>query len=533
MLSPHQSNPFLKPGEILNNRYQILSHLGEGGFGAVYQADDIILKTACAIKENLDYREEAQHQFEREALMLAGLRHSNLPRVTDYFIMPGQGQYLVMDYVEGYDLQTILERVGQPLDEKQVMTWTDQICDALIYLHSQNPPIIHRDIKPANIKITSTAQAMLVDFGIAKHDDQKSKTDAGAKAITAGYSPIEQYGQEGTDARADIYALGATLYTLLTAQRPPESIALASGTPLAKPCELNPRLSSHVEQAILRAMETQTADRFLNVAEFRKALMNPHIQSSYPTIKQSAPRFEREANDVHVSVVVNQPTQSSGVSRVGAAQIVLPSCRLAVKMEWITIPQGDFLFGEDCAKIYLPAFQIAKYPTTNQQYKDFLEAHPQYSPPGYWKEHSFPMGKHYHPVVGVSLYDALAFCKWLGCRLPTEEEWEKAARGSDSRLYPWGNDWQVKRYCNNWDTQIGGTSPVEKYLQGTSPFGVQDMVGNTWEWTASEYQGPYMHVLKGGSWRVFGGFTVRINQRDYLTLADFRDDVGFRCASSI
>jgi formylglycine-generating enzyme required for sulfatase activity len=138
-----------------------------------------------------------------------------------------------------------------------------------------------------------------------------------------------------------------------------------------------------------------------------------------------------------------------------------------------------------------------------------------------------------HPVVNISLKDALAFCDWMGCRLPSEQEWEKAARGADGRTYPWGEGWRDGLYCNNLDARIRGTSPVDKYPEGVSPFSVWDMVGNVWEWTNSEYQGPYMHVLRGGSWRLFGSFAVRVVQRDSLTTGDLRDDLGFRPARTV
>ncbi len=128
----------LNPGQILNKRYRIIRQLGQGGFATIYRAEDLTQKSLCALKENLDYWDELQRQFEREARILAGLHHPNLPHVMDYFIQPAQGQYLVMDYVEGYDLQDVLDRISQPLIEKKVLEWIDQICDALIYLHTQN-----------------------------------------------------------------------------------------------------------------------------------------------------------------------------------------------------------------------------------------------------------------------------------------------------------------------------------------------------------------------------------------------------------
>jgi serine/threonine protein kinase len=218
-------------GQILNTRYRIVKLLGQGGFGAVYRAWDLNLNRPCAIKENLETAPEAQQQFQREAQMLSNLHHPNLPRVIDYYFISGQGQYLVMDFVEGEDLQSILDNAGSTLTESQVLPWIRQVCDALSYLHHQNPPIIHRDVKPRNIIITPAGQAMLVDFGIAKRYDPQSKTTMGARAVTPGYSPNEQYGHGTTDSISDIYALGATLYTLLTNQVPVESVQ-RTATPL-------------------------------------------------------------------------------------------------------------------------------------------------------------------------------------------------------------------------------------------------------------------------------------------------------------
>ena len=262
----------LKDGQVLNSRYQIVRLLGQGGFGAVYQAWDLNLKVPCAVKENFETNPSAMRQFEREATMLAGLRHPNLPRVTDHFIIEGQGQYLVMDYIEGEDLKAIMERDEKPLPEIQVTGWLVEICDALSYLHSQ-PAVIHRDIKPANIKITPDGKAMLVDFGIAKAYSPESRTTQGARALTPGYSPFEQYGQAPTDSRSDIYALGATAYDVLTGQAPPESIARMAGAALPAPRSLNPAISAQTEVAILKALEILPDKRFQNAREFKQALV--------------------------------------------------------------------------------------------------------------------------------------------------------------------------------------------------------------------------------------------------------------------
>jgi Tol biopolymer transport system component len=262
----------LSIGQVLNHRYRIDALLGQGGMGAVYRAWDMNLNIPVAVKENLNTSLEAQRQFGREANILACLSHPNLPRVTDYFFIPGQGQYLVMDLVEGEDLEELIGQHG-PLPESQVLGWVAQVCNALAYLHAQPSPIIHRDIKPANIKIRPDGRAMLVDFGIAKIYVAQLSTTSGARAVTPGFSPPEQYAQGRTDARSDVYALGATMYAALVGQSPPDAIdRLARGVKLVPLRQTNPQISSAVEQAVLKAMNVDVARRFQNVDEFRGTL---------------------------------------------------------------------------------------------------------------------------------------------------------------------------------------------------------------------------------------------------------------------
>ena len=264
----------LNPGQILNNRYRIVKLLGQGGFGAVYKAWDLNLSAPCAVKENFDTSPEASRQFTREASMLANLHHANLPRVTDHFSLAGQGQYLVMDFVEGQDLEEMRCASGGKLPEAQVLSWIEQVLDALDYLHQQKPAVIHRDLKPANIKITPDNRAVLVDFGIAKTYNPQLKTTLGARAVTPGYSPIEQYGQTNavTDARTDIYALGATLYTLLTGQEPPEAPLRTLSDLLVPPRQLNPAISPAIDAALLHALQVHPDRRFQSVGEFKKVI---------------------------------------------------------------------------------------------------------------------------------------------------------------------------------------------------------------------------------------------------------------------
>ena len=259
-------------GETLNNRYRIVKLLGEGGFGAVYRAWDLSLKHPCALKENLEVSPEAQRQFEREATVLAQLTHPNLPRVTDHFVIPGQGQYLVMDFIEGIDLATLVASQGA-VTPHQAIHWISQIADALVYLHSQHSPVIHRDIKPANIRIKPDGTAVLVDFGLVKLYNPQQRTTMGARAVTPGYAPPEQYGQGATDPRTDMYALAATLYTLVTGSEPPESVQRMAGTPLTPVTQMNSQVLPTTSRVIERAMALKPADRYPTVRDFKAALL--------------------------------------------------------------------------------------------------------------------------------------------------------------------------------------------------------------------------------------------------------------------
>ena len=266
----------LQIGSVLAERYRILRVLGQGGMGAVYLATDESLGLPCAVKENLNLSPDSERLFRREATLLASLRHRHLPRVTNHFVLDNQ-QYLVMDYVEGEDLKQRFERQG-PLPEPLVRQWAEQLCDALAYLHGLNPPVIHRDIKPANIKLTPSGEVMLVDFGVARPTTTAPDhhTATNTLAFTPGFTPPEQYGLGRTDARADQYALAATLYNLLTGQAPPDSVErLLGNVALIAPNALRPELSPGLVAALTRALAVQPEDRFASVTAFRAALSAP------------------------------------------------------------------------------------------------------------------------------------------------------------------------------------------------------------------------------------------------------------------
>jgi serine/threonine protein kinase len=249
--------------------------------GAVYRASDEHLLIPVAVKENLFLTEEYGRQFQREAHILAGLRHNNLPHVTDYFSLEHQGQYLVMDFIEGEDLRQRMERMGA-LPERETILIGICICDALTYLHTRQPAIVHRDIKPGNIKVTADGQAVLVDFGLAKILQSGQATSTGARAMTPGYSPPEQYGTARTDARSDVYSLGATLYAALTGIIPEDGLARMTGKAQLTPIrDLAPKINRKLAEAIEKALEVEPENRFQTGEEYKEALIESGELASY------------------------------------------------------------------------------------------------------------------------------------------------------------------------------------------------------------------------------------------------------------
>ena len=281
----------LAQGSLLNNRYRIIEILGRGGMGAVYRATDESLGVEVALKENLFTTDDYARQFRREAVILAGIRHANLPRVTDHFVIDETGQYLVMDYIDGDDLRKRLECDG-PISEGEVVRIAVAACDALAYLHTRKPPIFHRDIKLGNIKIDSAGQVYLVDFGLAKMGWEHEETMTGARAMTPGYSPPEQYGSARTDARSDVYSLGATLYAALTGVIPEDSLMRAiDGVALTPLREHRPDVSARLAKVIEKALEILSANRYQTAEAFKRALLGQ------PEVEAETEKLESEELD--------------------------------------------------------------------------------------------------------------------------------------------------------------------------------------------------------------------------------------------
>ncbi|NOT03002.1 MAG: serine/threonine protein kinase [Anaerolineales bacterium] len=254
----------------LTEKYEILSLVEQGGFGNVYRGRNIKTGKMCAIKENLNTSEEYKEQFQNEAKALEALKendinHLHLPNVIE-FISFGDYSYLVMDFIEGENVKKIVSRDG-PLAINQAIVWISQIGQALYYLHSKTPPFVHRDVKPSNIIVSTSGQAFLIDFGLVKRNNF-DKTLVAAKAFSSGYSPPEQYSQDGTNIKSDIYALGATLFSMITGEVPQDSVARLVKDDLEQQIQKYTELPISTHKIIGKAMALNLSERYDSTLDF-------------------------------------------------------------------------------------------------------------------------------------------------------------------------------------------------------------------------------------------------------------------------
>ncbi len=324
----------LAPDTILQSRYRVVRHLGSGGMGAVYEAIDLRLGHTVALKQALTSDEELWRQFEREARLMAGLNHPVLPRVSDYFT-EGHRAFFVMQFVEGQDLAEIIVQQPGPFPRHAVVAWADQLLDALIYLHSRERQVIHRDIKPHNLKITPMGKIVLLDFGLAKTQIANSADAASSTSVfgyTPRYAPLEQIQDLGTTPQSDIYALGATLYHLLTGVKPPDALARAAALVSAKPSPLRPAnevnfaVGSELAAILDRAMAQNPDERYGSATEFREALRRVGRVDGVPEVELVVHDAPIEATAVEIvetgdTTLVASSVRMGAIGRLGSPAI--------------------------------------------------------------------------------------------------------------------------------------------------------------------------------------------------------------------
>ncbi len=642
---------------LMGGKYRIVKKLGQGGFGITYLAEHVVLRKRVAIKEfffqqfcerddgtshvtvptvgNRELVEKFRRKFVKEAQLIASkLSHPSIVGVTDVFDENGTSYY-VMDYIEGRSLSDIIKERGR-IGEAEAIAIIDSVCRALAYVHSRN--INHLDIKPGNIMVEAeTGNVVLIDFGVAKQYDAATgeATTTTPVGRSHGYSPLEQYKVGGVSQfspESDIYALGATLYKMLTGTTPPEAGDVAQDGLPPIPSDI----SASVRRAITAAMSTAKKDRPHTVAEFLDILHGKTAGGEETEVEEKKPKQKQD--DIEVIVIDDgkgnsgnngnnegrasgssasghnshpqpqpepapQPQRrkwlpwvvAAGVAAVVFAAIMLlrpqpeppsqpqvqqqpqqqppaqqptqpvqqqqeqqpvehqpeserPQSNLPeIEMVWVsggtftmgaTSEQGSDAFDSEkpAHSVTLSGYYIGKYEVTQAQWKAVMGNNP-----SYFKGDNLP-------VEQVSWNDVQEFIRKLNqqtgksYRLPTEAEWEYAARGgSNSRGYKYSGSNNIGSVA--WYDGNSGNTTHAVGTKSPNELGIYDMSGNVYEWCQDWYgssyysnspqrnpQGPASgsdRVCRGGSW-IYSARGFRVSFRDYYSPVIRSYDLGFR-----
>jgi serine/threonine-protein kinase len=497
--------------------------------------------------------------------MAGNIAHDNVISIYDFGEDEQQRPFMVMEFLRGEDLRQAIKnnRTGDLTSKLRIAA---QVARALQFIHAQK--IIHRDIKPENIHLTANGVVKLMDFGIAKAEGL-AMTRAGYVLGTPYYMAPEQVTGQSITEQVDVYAFGVLLFELFSGVKPisGDSVERIFYSILNEPIDLGPLYQAGIPQSACELVAACTAkdpaarpQGFAPVCETLDRLI---ADCSAPTMPMRAspatPAVEPEkapgpltkwllpalaaaivllAAGLYLSLrPSHKPAENKGG---GGAKAAVPTPVIQTPTgEMELVPAGPFKFGKDNATVTLPAFYIDKTEVTNRAYLQFHKAQGQPLPP------DFPEDKPDLPVVNVSIVDAHAFAKWAGKRLPTAQEWEKAARGTDGRLLPWGDDPDAAR-CN---VASKGLRPAADFPNGASPYGALNMVGNAWELVEQEmkpspeamehFRGMGMKPPPGADepWYMIRGLSFAMPMateaaRDYATVPArwTAADLGFRCA---
>lgn len=346
---------------LLQNRYQILQTINKGGMGTVYLALDQRLGNKVALKEILvnpsnssGTKEMLAVAFEKEARLLASLRHKSLPKVTDHFL-ENDGQFLVMELINGQDLAELLVKQNMPFPFTNVLVWAKQLLEVLDYIHTQPSPIIHRDIKPSNIKLTEQGEVILLDFGLAKGKTQQFHSTALEKSVfgyTLNYAPLEQIQGSGTDPRSDLYSLGATLYHLMTNYVPTdvltrtESLIAQKEDPLIPANNLNSQIPREIALILTKAMAVNREQRYTNAKEMRQALESNNLLKQ---LNASGLVTLESSNNSLNSNAVTLPETKIDIKSQPNENSYIPQTKIATDL--IKLPINSELEGASEAKV--------------------------------------------------------------------------------------------------------------------------------------------------------------------------------------
>ena len=323
----------IEEGTVLQQRYRIEKHIGQGGMGTVCLATDERFGSRVAIKETLCADDHFQKAFEREARLLNSLKHSALPKVSDHF-RENDSQYIVMEYIGGEDLAEQMEKTGEAYDIETVRNWTEQLLKALEYLHGQENPVIHRDIKPQNLKLTTEGQVVLLDFGLAKGNPTDANHQTAANSIfgySRNYASLEQIQGTGTDPRSDLYSLAATIYHLATGKPPADALTRVmmvlneEKDPLIPPSDIHGQVPPEFSDAIVRAMSLNANQRPQSASEMRDMISGAETTGALKE-RETLPENPLETNFFAKNTKVMPPEETSAsVPKTERKTEVLPS----------------------------------------------------------------------------------------------------------------------------------------------------------------------------------------------------------------
>lgn len=562
---------------LFADRYRILKELGRGGMGAVYLAHDTVLDVQVAVKTLLSGRDTARaaEAMRREASLTVRLTHPNIMRIYDVHLS-GTDQFIVMEYIPGRTLESLL-RERTVLRREEVIEISGQVAAGLDHAHDSG--VIHRDIKPANVMLVKRASpanatdpqaesyvAKVLDFGIAKA--QVDVRTGGTRAGTFGYMPPEQFLGKRYDRRVDVFALGVMTFEMLAGHQPFEEYGAYS--PQVQPARAK-ELSSEINLILHKAVKWNPADRWATAGAFLDALTQALRKGtatslSVPTFETAPSPDTATAEMESVAGLARKPKAEATSPITVPRSIVHPTDGAPM----ILVPPGTFHMGtgegepdeEPEHAVTLSAYYIDVYPVTNARFAQFMnEARSHQDDSGHIYIQLGPhtpihiVGGRYvvqealedHPVSHVSWFGAEAYCLWAGKRLPTEAEWERAARGSDRRAYPWGNEPPAAESRRaNCGGYANATTAIGSF-QDASPVGCHEMSGNVLEWCADWFSSKYYRqspkqdpqgpargtdrVCRGGCFH-FDSYSVRVTYRVNMDPAHLFEPTGFRCVMS-
>ncbi len=545
--------------EMLGPEYVVEKRVGAGGYAVVFLVHDIGLKRRLAVKvirPGVFASQTPLQRFRREAETIAQLVHPNI--VPLHFI--GQKDdfiYLAMGFVDGGSLADRLARDG-PLPASDVRRALIDVASALEHAHRRN--VIHRDIKPQNVLVDSeTGRVLVADFGLARSGDGEGLTGSGVVLGTPEYLAPEQLLGDPVDHRADIYALGVMAYELLTGQRPfaahnaEASLRKRLASQPVPPMRVRGDVPRQLSDVVLRCLARSPAERFQSARDVAGALGHGRISrvSVGLTLQQMPQRARWIAALSALAVVI-----SGGVlvarrsARDGTATPAATTFRVDPTM--VLVPAGVYTIGNDSGpplsrpahSVQLAAFALDRTEVTIAEYARFARA----------TRKQFvvqpPRGDSSVAATGVTWHEAAEFCAWRHSpsgRLPSEEEWEAAARGHLGGAYPWGNDFDstAANVGATEDERSRGVMRVGSYPRGRSPLGFDDLIGNVWEWTSSPPR-PYtqgggaapspppesQRVIRGGAFNTRVSLAtawIRVAYPETATSEQLAQ-TGFRCA---